>query len=197
MTEREQKILSGKKIIRKEIIRKGRERQMKLTRIIALILAASILCIGLVAGAGAESSYYDEQVKKFEAMKNKKIGVWIDNGGMYSRKTQKFWARKVIGLAYDGGFQLGPWECFDNCSDNFVLPGTYVMFGYSVDITWGTDWPYSGCFRTFKEIEGPLVDLIRIQLWGLCRSVGIKISINNETVYYNEDCDAHNEWVPR
>ena len=169
---------------------------MKFTKAVALILAAAILCIGLVPFAGAEGSYYEEQARKFEAMKKKTIRVWIDNDGLFCRKSQKLWARKVTGLSYDGAFMLGPWECFDNCSDNFSLPGTYVMFGYSVDVTLGTDWPYSGCFRGYDQIEGDLVDLIWIKLHGGARCVCITILVNDKVVYYKEDCDSHSEWRP-
>lgn len=170
---------------------------MKFTKVIAMILAVAILCIGLIAPSLADSSYYEDQVKKYQTMKSKTVQIWIDNTGVFSRKTQKLWARQVTGVQWDGSFNLGPWECFENCSENFTLPGTYAVFGYSVDITWGTDWPYSGCFwGTNRIYDDELVDLIWIRLYGGCRDVGIHIQVNNRTVYQNRDCDSHSEWIP-
>ena len=172
---------------------------MKLIRLGAFILAAVILSTGLIftANAESESSYYEEQVLKFEEMKRRAIPVELEFAGGYVVKASKFYGRRVIGVEPDGSFIPGPWELLDYRTNEpmmdatFYVPGTYVQFAYSCDIFWGTDWPYSGVF--WNEINTP-VEGIEIMLQGLVRNVSVPIYVNDELSFCNDDCDAHSEW---
>lgn len=168
---------------------------MKLTQIIALLLAAAILCIGLTATSVAEGSYYEEQLKKYESMKDKKITVDLNHDMLYALKAEKFYYREVLGLSYDGAFQISGWKCINNPSSHFTLPGNCVIFGYSFDILGGTDWPYSGCFWGWDKQE-TLVDRINIDLAGLVRFAIISIRVDGELVFNDFNCDSHSEWKP-
>ena len=46
---------------------------MKFTKVIAMILAVMILSVGLIAPSCADTSYYEDQVKKYQTMKEKKM----------------------------------------------------------------------------------------------------------------------------
>ena len=168
---------------------------MKLTKIISLILAAAILSIGLATTSAAEGSYYEEQLKKYEAMQNKTISVDLNHDMLYALKSEKFYYREVLGLSYDGEFQISGWKCINNPSSHFTLPGNCVMFGYSFDILAGTDWPYSGCFWGWDKRE-TLVDCISISLSGFVRTAMIFIYVDGSLVFVDHNCDSHSEWRP-
>ncbi len=145
------------------------------------------------------SDFYREQLQKFEDMKKREISVEVSHNGGYVAKSSKFYARKVTGVAENGNFILGPWECVDKHtnepmgSDEFTLSGTYVMFAYSLDIVWGTNFPYSGVF--WDNINEPVKE-IYISHSGLCRCVYMRILVNGEEVVWEEDCSSHTEWTP-
>ena len=173
---------------------------MKLTRIIALVLAAAILGIGLAASASAESTPYEEAMERYERMKGDYINVCLDFQGMYTTKASKFYAREVTGVAEDGTFILGPWRCYSNHTnvvgspDIYLnVPATCVQFAYSFDIMWGTDWPYSGIFWTdvSKDVRG-----IRIEHGGFVRYASICITVDGVQVFNDLDCASHSEWQP-
>ena len=166
---------------------------MKTIKTIALMLVVMFMCLAMIPTVSAESSYYEEQVSKFENMKSRTISIEIKNFGGFSRDKERFYARKVTGVKEDGSFILGGWECFSNPSKNFTLPGNYVHFGYSVDITWGTDFPYSGPFWTKTNTQ---VDSIRITLSGICRMVYVNIDVNGTCVVNESNCSSHSEWRP-
>ena len=75
----------------------------------------------------------------------------------------------------------------------FYVPETYMAFAYSVDIFWGTDFPYSGVFWT--NTEEP-VTCMEIRTEGTIRSVDIDIKVNRRTVVHETDCSSHREWKP-
>lgn len=172
---------------------------MKFTRMIAMLLAAILLCTVLAAPALAENGSYEEQLRKYEEMKDRKITVTIDQDGLYVLKSSKFYAREIRGVNQDGSFILGGWECLysestvPNSLKTLQIPGTYAMFAYSCDIAWGTNFPYSGVF--WSDINTP-VKTIKIWPHGVVRDACMSISVNGKEVFYDFDCDSHSEWHP-
>ena len=167
---------------------------MKAAKIISVLMAA-VMCLCMVTVAPAEGSYYEEQLKKYEAMKNRTIRVRCVNDGMFALKAQKFYYRQVLGLSYDGAFQISGWKCINDPSEEFVLPGTCVIFGYSADVLLETDWPYSGCFWGWDKQDTPVND-IYVHLTGFCRVVSVYIRINGNIVVREDNCPSHSEWKP-
>ena len=172
---------------------------MKLRKIIALVLAAMLLCGALIVPASADSDIREKQLKRFEEMKNRKIDVEISHSGGYVMKLTKFYAREAIGVDEDGYFILGPWKCLDSDTNtpmfthNFQANGTCVAFAYSFDIVWGTDFPFSGVFwndpwRDVKSVE--------VRLGGIVRMASCFIKVNDKWVYTCDNCDSHSEWKP-
>ena len=132
-------------------------------------------------------------------MKNNTIKVALDFSGGYVLKSTKLYGRKVTGVAENGDFILGPWEVLHSDTNvplsfpRFTIDGTYCMFAYSVDIAWGTVWPYSGIL--WKDIDTPVTDL-NIILSGFVRNVNIHIYVNENPVVRIDNCSAHSEWTP-
>lgn len=174
---------------------------MKCRRMIALLLAAVIMSLTLATAASAERSPYDEAVAKYEQLKNGTIDVDLDFSGGFVIKESKFYAREIIGVNEDGSWILGPWRMVNYTADTgfgtesrFTLPQTYFQFAYSVDIMWGTDWPYSGIFWDGTSNMTP--NKIYIHISELPRNVCIAINVNGYPVYFCKDCDSHKEWKP-
>ena len=69
-----------------------------------------------------------------------------------------------------------------------------VYFAYSLDIMWGTDWPYSGIFWTCPN--GEIAKKIDIYATGLVRLVVFFIKVNDYPVFSDMNCDSHSEWRP-
>lgn len=177
---------------------------MKIRRFAAALIAVMTLCLCIVTAAPAESSHYEEQVRKFESMKARTIDLEISFAGMYVAKSAKFYGRKVTGVAADGSFILGGWDVlYKDTSIPMSFPrktisGTYVQFAYSVDIVWGTDWPFSRIFWT--DVNNP-VKKIEIINQGFVRNVDVAISVetvSGQNGYYFRDsnCSSHKEWKP-
>lgn len=172
---------------------------MKLRKVIALVLAVTLLCGALVFTASADSDYRTRQLERFEEMKCRTIDVKIEQSGGYVLKSSKFYAREVDGVAENGDFILGPWKCLDSDTNvpmttrTFHASGTCVAFAYSCDIVWGTDFPYSGVFWNDPCRD---VSSVEIHLSGLVRTVQCAIKVNGKWIYSCDDCDAHSEWKP-
>ena len=172
---------------------------MKFTKIIAMMLAAVLFCTMFATAALAEDNTYEEQLQKFEEMKNRKIAVTIDVDGLYALKSSKFYAREIKGVNPDGSFILGGWECLYSDTNvpmsvtTLSINGTYAVFGYSCDILWGTNFPYSDVF--WSDVNTP-VKTIKIMPHGTVRDACMSIYVNNEQVFYDFDCDSHSEWRP-
>ena len=143
------------------------------------------------------NSYYEEQVAKYEAMKNRTIHYRYTNCGIYTVKTAKFYVREVVGVAEDGSFILAPWRLVSEEEGpalvEFERPGTCVMFAFGFDIMWGTDWPYSGVF--WSDVNTP-VNNICISSSGMCRTASLKIEVNGRTVFDDWNLSSHDEWKP-
>ena len=167
---------------------------MKFTKLIAMVLADVMLFTLTFTAASAESgSSCEQQASRFEQMKNSTIQVNIYDEGAFHLKASKFYVREVTGVNPDGSFILSPWKCVRTSAGSFTLSGTCVQFAYSVDITWGTDWPYSGIF--WSDTSTP-VNNISITVGGMVRTVEIVINENNSRVYYCHNSSSHSEWKP-
>ena len=173
---------------------------MKLMRLMALILTVALLITGMTVLASAETNdYYASQVARYEDMRSRTISLGIIVNGPIVLKTAKICVREVTGVAPDGSFILGPWKVVHQ--DGWLamggyysyIPATYVMFGYSVDILGGTDWPFSGIFWTDVN---QTVNTLSLYTGGTCRMVDVDLQVNKKTVYSRENCSSHNEWNP-
>lgn len=126
--------------------------------------------------------------------KREQIEVKTDPGTAYATKHQRFYARPIIGLNEDGTFKLGAWERLMNEStgnQKFYVDGKYAEFGFSFDISWGTDWPYSGVF--WKAEQGA-VEKIFIEWGGGCRTAWIEITVDDTKIVDNTNCSSHSEY---
>lgn len=136
---------------------------------------------------------------KYEEMKERKISVRIWNDGPFILRASRLYGRQIEGVGEDGSFILGPWECVHSRhgmysgSEYTELPGTYVIFAYSVDIRGGTNWPYSGVF--WRNVNEPM-ESVTCRTGDSSRSVSVDILVNQKTVYSCERCDSHSEWKP-
>ena len=176
---------------------------MKSQKIAAFLLAAILLC---TTAASASSSipvaneYYAQQVIWLEAMKKQSIGMDLYFHGGYVIKTYKLYGRAISDVNPDGSYVLGPWEMLKSGSDvagvqdiMFKIPGHYKAFAFSFDITWGTDWPYSGV--VWNNLDRQIKDL-RIDCYGLVRSAVFDVRIDGDRIIHKEECDSHKEWKP-
>lgn len=175
---------------------------MKGRKVIALVLAVILLCTASLFTASAESEMtpYEEAMTRYKEMQQNTIHVRLNFHAGYTTKASKFYARKVTGVNEDGSFILGWWELVHDADSvfgytdyQFDLPQTYVQFGYSFDIVWGTDWPYSKCF--WNKTNTP-VDDIFISIWGFVRSAGLTIRVNDKEIYSEFNLPAGKEWKP-
>lgn len=173
---------------------------MKCMKLFAALMAAMLLFTGVMSAAlaeGGEDSHYQEQVAKYEAMKNAREYINLYDGGVwYSLKASKLYGRKITGVNPDGSWILGAWELLDNTPslDRMItVDGRYYAFAYSFDIVWGTDWPYSGIFYSNVDVHP---QAIRITLDGTCRMANININVDGKTVVHETNCSSHKEWKP-
>ena len=140
-------------------------------------------------------------MKHYQELQNKQINIDFSHRGLYIAENSILYARKIVGVNKDGTYQLSPWECISNrtnvcyCQDKHItLPATYIIFGYSFDVAMGTDWPYS---REFWNNANTVAENIKIVITGGCRTPEIIITVNGNTIYHNDNCSAHNQWIPR
>lgn len=173
---------------------------MKLVKAIAVLLAVMMLTTGLLATASAapaNSSHYQEQLAKYEAMKSNTIWINLNRDFWYELKASKLYGRRITGVAPDGSWILGAWELLDDstliANKTESTDGTYFAFAYSFDIIWGTDWPYSGVF--YSNPDDPPAT-IRIRIGGTCRMASIHIEVDGRTVVDESNCSSHSEWRP-
>ena len=175
-------------------------------RIIALITMCLVLAFPLTAYAAPGGLHkprrtYEQAVNHFEEIKNKQVHIRFSHRGLYVANESMLYARKIVGVNEDGTYQLSPWECISHrsnvayCSDKEItLPATYVIFGYSFDITWGTDWPFSAMF--WNSTKEPARN-ISILISGGVRTPDVLIYVNDRQIYHNDNCSAHNQWIPQ
>ena len=94
------------------------------------------------------------------------------NHGLYHAKNVKLYGKKIIGVTKIGSFVLGEWEQL-NTQTSFngahldgcccEINGTYIAFAFSFDVTWGTDFPFSGVF--WNNINDTPAGIKLIPLW--------------------------------
>lgn len=145
---------------------------------------------------------YKYNEKRFEDLQIIKRRVDIDNSGVYQAKDVKLYGRRILYVSRNTGeFVLGDWECIMNydtinapTGKYFKIDGTYVQFAFSYDITWGTNYPYSGIFYT--DAYNIYQDDIYITLSGAVRTAGINIKVGDRTVVDESNLSSHKEWKP-
>ena len=145
---------------------------------------------------------YERNMIYFQNLEEATTNVDIDNDGLYQAKNVKLYGRQVIDVDEEtGDFILGDWEIIRNydkftglTGKCFKISGSYVEFAFSFDVTWGTDFPFSGVF--FDDIYNIFENDIRITLKGGVRTAGIKITVGGRTVVDQSNCSAHKEWIP-
>ena len=163
---------------------------------ICLVLAFPISAYAAPGGLHKRRRTYEEAVSHFEELKTKQVNIEFSHRGL-----SILYARKIVGVNEDGTYQIGPWECISHrsnvcyCEDKQItLPATYVIFGYSFDIAWGTDWPFG---QEFWNNVNTTAEDIMIMITGGTRTPDVLIRVNGNTVYKNDNCSAHNQWIPR
>lgn len=167
---------------------------------ICLVLALPLTAFAAPGGLHKQRRTYEEALKHFEEIKNQQVNIEFSHRGLYVANESILYGRQIVGVNQDGTYQLGPWECISHrynvgyCSDKTItLPATYVMFGYSFDILWGTDWPFSQEF--WNNVNTPAKD-IKILITGGTRTPDVLIRVNGNEVYRNDNCSAHAQWTP-
>ena len=129
----------------------------------------------------------------------------IRNSAFFHAKNVKFYGRKAVGVDEDGNFILGDWVQINTQTTvqggmiqslDITMAGDYVSFAFSFDITWGTDFPYSGVFWDKDNIYNTDWDDIDIFLNGICRAASVKITVGDEVAVFEKNCSAHKEWRP-
>lgn len=148
-----------------------------------------------------EQRRYEYNMYIFRSLQNQTTNVKISNVGLYHAKSVKLYGRKIVDVDKNtGDYILSNWECLtDACingySDlNFKISGSYVAFAYSFDITWGTDFPYSGIF--YDDIYNFSANDIEITMGGCVRNASIEIKVGHKTLVDVMDCGSHSEWRP-
>ena len=141
----------------------------------------------------------------YNKVKGTKKKISILNYGFFHAKNVKFYGRKCLGIDdNDGSWILGKWEQLNTDTSvhgatgyNFDISGEYMCFAFSYDITWGTDFPYSGVFldqnskyfaKDWKKLE--------IAMWGAVRTGCITIDVDDSTIVHETNCGSHSEWKP-
>ena len=147
---------------------------------------------------------YGSQLDYLESRQNTKKKVTIYNYGLFHAKNVKLYGRKCLGVDDYGDWILGDWELI--CSEDslhgctgygYNITGDYFSFAFSFDITWGTDFPYSGVFldensRFFAKDWHELT----IEIGGAVRTASIEIDVDNNVLFEDDNCSSHSEWTP-
>ena len=126
--------------------------------------------------------------------KRDQIHLKTDPATAYATKHQKFYGRPIIGVNEDGSYKLGPWEkLLDEKTGNKerYFNGKYAEFGFSFDISWGTDWPYSDVFWT---VDKGAAKEIKIEWGGGVRTAWIEITVDGTKVVDDTNCSSHSEY---
>ena len=141
----------------------------------------------------------------YNKVKGTKKKISILNYGFFHAKNVKVYGRKCLGIDdNDGSWILGKWEQINSNQSihtsevyKYTVDGEYMCFAFSYDITWGTDFPYSGVFldqnskyfaKDWNEIE--------ISMWGAVRTGCITIDLDDRTIVHETNCSSHKEWKP-
>ena len=123
----------------------------------------------------------------------KEVNFKTNNGGIYRCKAQKLYGRPITGVDENGKLQLGGWEKLMDEStgdQSRKLNGKYAEFGFSMDVSAGTDWPYTGVFWT---IDKGAAENIEISWGGGARTVWFKINVNGNEIFSDSNCSSHDK----
>ncbi len=180
-------------------------------KMIAAVTAVCVLCVihitsyadtvpGIAIPDNQIERTYRESRDLLYEMRENKIHITIEQRGAFVENKSILYGRRALSADWDGNFVLGPWEeifydhdiGFGDDGDR-VISGDYVCFAYSVDIGWGTDWPFSRIF--WNNMYTPVHE-INICVTGFPRAVVVLIDVDGLRVVNDWDCDAHSEWKP-
>ena len=147
---------------------------------------------------------YGSQLDYLESRQNTKKKVTIYNYGLYHAKNVKLYGRKCLGVDDYGDWILGNWELI--CSEDslhgctgygYNITGDYFSFAFSFDITWGTDFPYSG---VFLDQSSPCFasdwNELNIEIGGAVRSASVVMNLDDQGLFADYNCSSHSEWKP-
>lgn len=147
---------------------------------------------------------YGSQLNYLESRQNTKKKVTIYNYGLYHAKNVKLYGRKCLGVDDYGDWILGDWELI--CSEDslhgctgygYNITGDYFSFAFSFDITWGTDFPYSG---VFLDQSSPCFasdwNELNIEIGGAVRTASVVMNLDDQGLFADYNCSSHSEWKP-
>ena len=147
---------------------------------------------------------YGSQLDYLESRQNTKKKVTIYNYGLFHAKNVKLYGRKCLGVDDYGDWILGDWELI--CSEDslhgctgygYNITGDYFSFAFSFDITWGTDFPYSG---VFLDQSSPCFasdwNELNIEIGGAVRSASVVMNLDDNGLFADYNCSSHSEWKP-
>lgn len=147
---------------------------------------------------------YGRQLDYLESRQNTKKKVTIYNYGLFHAKNVKLYGRKCLGVDDYGDWILGDWELI--CSEDslhgctgygYNITGDYFSFAFSFDITWGTDFPYSG---VFLDQSSPCFasdwNELNIEIGGAVRSASVVMNLDDNGLFADYNCSSHSEWKP-
>lgn len=147
---------------------------------------------------------YGSQLDYLESRQNTKKKVTIYNYGLYHAKNVKLYGRKCLGVDDYGYWILGDWELI--CSEDslhgctgygYNITGDYFSFAFSFDITWGTDFPYSG---VFLDQSSPCFasdwNELNIEIGGTVRTASVVMNLDDQGLFADYNCSSHSEWKP-
>ena len=147
---------------------------------------------------------YGSQLDYLESRQNTKKKVTIYNYGLFHAKNVKLYGRKCLGVDDYGDWILGDWELI--CSEDslhgctgygYNITGDYFSFAFSFDITWGTDFPYSG---VFLDQSSPCFasdwNELNIEIGGAVRSASVVMNLDDQGLFADYNCSSHSEWKP-
>ena len=143
----------------------------------------------------------EQKINEHERIAGIEKTVTIRNNGFYHAKNIKFYGRRIIGVDDNAEYIYGNWEQINETESLHAggavackIEGHYGEYAFSYDITWGTDFPYSGVFwRNENDTNGCDID---ITLSGICRMANVDISVGRQNVVNESNCSAHSEWKP-
>ena len=144
----------------------------------------------------------EQKINEHERIAGIEKTVTIRNNGFYHAKNIKFYGRRIIGVDDNAEYIYGNWEQINETESLHAggavackIEGHYAEYAFSYDITWGTDFPYSGVF--WSDLNDTNGSDISISFGGTCRMAEINIYVGDKTVVSESNCSAHSEWKPQ
>ena len=119
------------------------------------------------------------------------VSFKVSGATWWDEKEQHLYGRRVVGVDEKGNLKLSGWETLNSDTGSVSqqnISGKYVEFGFEVDQTGATDWPYSDVFWRYKD---GVVNSIDIDLGGAARKASINIKVNGNSVFQTSNADSH------